>query len=174
MRAARITRTESEIVNVGDKSIPVEREKEYWGNSLEFDMQGAPRLTAEMVSEGTLLVLGISAVLYESGRVCSCSTTWTTAFASQGTGHLISLLRKLLESNPDLQIVATSHSPYLLDHLSSNEVRIISLNDNGTVSVGRFSDHPAFEKWKDEIDSGEFWSLVEEKWITEKVGAAQS
>ncbi len=66
-----------------------------------------------------------------------------------------------------MQIVATSHSPYLLDHLAPEEVRLTVLDDQGAVVAGRLDEHPEFEKWKETMAPGEFWSMVGEKWLLE-------
>ena len=78
---------------------------------------------------------------------------------------MIRLLRTILDWNPDLQIVATTHSPYLVDCLRPEEVRLTTLNDDGTVSIASLVEHPDFDKWKDEMAPGEMWSLFGEKWV---------
>ncbi|OWK45662.1 hypothetical protein FRUB_01993 [Fimbriiglobus ruber] len=85
--------------------------------------------------------------------------------------ELISLLRGLLDTNPDLQIIATTHSPYMLDCMETNEVRMTFLRDDGATVCADLVSHPKFEKWKDEMTPGEMWSLFGEKWLVEQ-GAA--
>ena len=72
--------------------------------------------------------------------------------------------------NPALQIVATSHSPYLVDQFSPKEVRLLSAAEDGSIGCASLSDHPEFTRWRDGMASGEFWSTVGEKWVTEHVG----
>ena len=72
-----------------------------------------------------------------------------------------------MEANPELQIIATSHSPYLLDHLKPEEVRLTTLREDGSAACARLDQHPEFEKWKDEMSPGEFWSTVGEKWVAD-------
>jgi predicted ATP-binding protein involved in virulence len=67
---------------------------------------------------------------------------------------------------PDLQIIATAHSPYLLDHLRPEQIRLMTIGD-GYAVCGRLEDHPQFAKWKDEMAPGELWSLFGEKWLAE-------
>jgi hypothetical protein len=71
---------------------------------------------------------------------------------------------------PHLQILASSHSPYLLDFLQPDQVRLLSLDASGHAICGRLADHPEFEKWKDEMAPGEMWSLFGEKWLAEGGG----
>ena len=41
------------------------------------------------------------------------------------------MLRGLLKTNADFQIVASTHSPYMLDCMETNEVRMTLLRDDG-------------------------------------------
>ncbi|HYH66124.1 MAG TPA: AAA family ATPase, partial [Urbifossiella sp.] len=79
--------------------------------------------------------------------------------------ELIGLLRSVLDSDPELQFVATTHSPYLLGSMEPNEVRMTHLNDAGATVCDSLTHHPKFEKWKDEMSAGEMWSLFGEKWV---------
>jgi hypothetical protein len=72
---------------------------------------------------------------------------------------LITLLRGLLDTNPDLQLAATTHSPYMLDCMGVNEVRMTILKDDGATMCAPLTSHPQFPKWKDEMTPGEMWSL---------------
>ena len=171
---ARVVRTESEVIKVDDKTFTRSAEREYWGNSIEFDMQGAAGIPAHMVSEGTLLVLGILTVLMGPNRPkVALLDDMDRALHPKAQGDLVGLLRKLLDQNPEMQIVATSHSPYLLDHLRPEEVRLTTLTDDGSVICGRLDEHPEFEKWKETMAPGEFWSLVGEKWLVEAKAGEQ-
>ena len=85
--------------------------------------------------------------------------------------ELIGLLRGLLKTNQELQIVATTHSPYLLDDMEPEEVRMTCLSEDGSTVCGPLENHPKFEKWKKEMAPGELWSLFGEKWLLEKQGA---
>ena len=66
---------------------------------------------------------------------------------------------------PDLQVIATAHSPYLLNYLAPEQVRIMTNDSEGHARCGRLTDHPQFETWKDEMAPGEMWSLFGEKWL---------
>ena len=136
-----------------------------------FDMLGADDLPASQVSEGTLLVLGLLTALYGPDRPSLVLLDdLDRGLHPVAQKNLVTLLRGLLEAKPDLQIVATTHSPYLLDCMEPNEVRMTYLQDGSTVCAP-LEDHPKFGKWKDEMSSGEMWSLFGEKWLVEKVGA---
>jgi len=173
---AAVVRTESEVIKVEGKTFTHRADREYWGNAIEFDMEGASHIPAEMVSEGTLLVLGLlTAIMGPERPQLVLLDDIDRALHPKAQGDLVTLLRKLLDQNPDMQIVATSHSPYLLDHLRPEEVRLTTLRDDGSVACGRLDAHPEFEKWKETMTPGEFWSLVGERWLVEaEAGEAAS
>jgi predicted ATPase len=137
--------------------------------ALLFDTVGADSLPAYQVSEGTLLVLGLLAALYAPDRPSLVLLDdLDRGLHPKAQRELISLLRGLLQTSPELQIIASTHSPYLLDSMEPNEVRMTLLGDDGATVCAALADHPQFEKWKDEMAPGEMWSLFGEKWLVEK------
>jgi predicted ATPase len=125
------------------------------------------------VSEGTLLVLGLLTALHAAGRPSLVLLDdLDRGLHPKAQRELISLLRGLLETNPDLQILATTHSPYMLNCMEPNEVRMTVLRDDGATVCSPLAEHPKFEKWKDEMAPGEMWSLFGEKWLLEQRGAS--
>jgi predicted ATPase len=141
--------------------------------SLLFDTVGADSLPATQVSEGTLLVLGLLAALYASDRPnLLLLDDLDRGLHPKAQKELLTLLRRLLATNPDLQIVATTHSPYMLDSMETNEVRMTFLRDDGATVCQPLSSHPKYPKWKDEMTPGEMWSLFGEKWLVGTEAAA--
>jgi len=78
---------------------------------------------------------------------------------------LVKVLGGLQDRFPDLQLLATSHSPYLLDYLRPEQVRIVAAGPDGDTVCGRLMEHPKFGKWKDELHPGEMWSIFGEQWM---------
>jgi predicted ATPase len=140
--------------------------------SLLFDTVGADSLPATQVSEGTLLVLGLLAALHAPDRPSLVLLDdLDRGLHPKAQKELISLLRGLLDTNPDLQVVATTHSPYMLDCMETDEVRMTFLNEDGATVCAALTSHPKYPKWKDEMTPGEMWSLFGEKWLVEDVNA---
>ena len=79
--------------------------------------------------------------------------------------ELVTLLKKFLDEFPDLQIIATSHSPYILDRLDASEVLVTELADDGSVVVAPLTAHPTYSKWSESMTPGEFWSHTGEGWV---------
>jgi predicted ATPase len=140
--------------------------------AILFDTVGADSVPAQQVSEGTLLVLGLLAALHAPDRPSLVLLDdLDRGLHPRAQKDLISLLRGLLETNPDLQLIATTHSPYMLDCMETKEVRMTYLRDDGATACEALTHHPKFAKWKDEMAPGEMWSLFGEKWLVEQ-GAA--
>ena len=139
-------------------------------NSLLFDTIGAHALNASQVSEGTLLVLGLLTALHSPYRPgLLLLDDLDRGLHPKAQSELIQLLRTLLAANPELQIVATTHSPYMLDCMEVDEVRMTFLNNDGSTVCAPLTSHPEYPKWKDEMAPGEMWSFFGEKWIAEEV-----
>jgi len=134
--------------------------------SLLFDFLGAPGVRASLVSSGTLYTLGLLTVILgpNQPRVILFDDL-DHGLHPKAQMELIEVLRKLLDQYPDLQIIATSHSPYILDKLQPNEVRVMALNDDGSAACARLEDHPKYPMWKDSMSPGEFWSHAGEDWV---------
>jgi predicted ATPase len=140
--------------------------------ALQFDMVGADSLGADQMSEGTLLVLGLLTALYAPDRPnLILLDDLDRGLHPKAQQDVIALLRRLLDRNPDLQLVATTHSPYLLNWMQPEEVRMTCLREDGSTVCAPIGTHPQFNKWKDEMAPGEMWSLFGERWLVEQ-GAA--
>lgn len=145
-----------------------------WGNQLMFDMQGAKGVSADAAGEGTLMALGLLTVLLGPPRprlVLLDDIELKLHPAAQA--KLVEVLRAIQKRDPGVQIIATSHSPFILNYLEPSEVRMTFLAENGFARCEKLTAHPEFEKWKDLMSPGEFWSTVGENWL-EKAGEASA
>lgn len=162
-----VSRSQVETVTIGEESVTRRVRREYMGDSLLFDMKGAPSLPAHAVSEGTALLLGMLSVLTGPGRPRRVLIDdIDRGLHPKAQREFVKLLRSLLDQDPGLQVVGTSHSPYFLDELRPEEVLLTTLNDRGETACASLVEHPEFPRWKDEMTPGEFWSTVGEKWVT--------
>jgi len=152
----------------------LEREKvprsdpELWGHKLIIDFESSPDTPAEEASEGTLLVIGIiTAVLSIEHPNLILIDDIDKGLHPKAIVDLIAQLRRILVENPDLQIIATTHSPYLIDNFEGDEIRLTTMSPTAGVVCGRLSDHPDFARWRETMLAGEFWSMVGERWLLE-------
>jgi predicted ATPase len=140
------------------------------GQELIFDVKNAPGLSPDAVSDGTVLVLGTICSIAETRHRTTGAPVLVLideierGLHPRALGDLIGCLRRMTEEVP-VQILATSHSPYLLDSLEPEEVRLTGFLEDGTATICELSDHPDFKRWKDVMTPGEFWSTAGEDWI---------
>lgn len=148
--------------------------RKYSGVEILVDFIGTKGISASQVSEGTLLTLGLMLVLngLNPPNLLLIDDV-ERGLHPRALGDLILQLRRLQAERPELQIVASSHSPLLLDYLKPEEVLLTALNLDGSASVAPLTAHPDFERWRDVMEPGEFWSTVGEKWIIEQEEAAK-
>lgn len=168
-RRVKVSRDESEIIRIVDEAITRKVTREYPADMLIFDFEQRQDVPATNVSEGTILALGLLTVLHSSARPrIILLDDIEKGLHPNAQRELIGMLREILRDNPDLQIVATSHSPYFLDFLDPSEVRLMAIGPDGFSRCGLLTDHPDFPKWKDEMTPGEMWSFFGEKWLVEE------
>jgi predicted ATPase len=169
-----IYRNEIESIRIDDARLSRSLKKEYIGDEIVFDFQGASDIPAHLASEGTILVLGILATMLGPDRPnLVLLDDLDHGLHPKAQRKIIPLLRKLVDEskhlqflNRDLQIIATTHSPYIVDELDPKEVRIaLAGDDDGMTRCARLDSHPDFDRWKNEMWPGEFWSLVGEQWV---------
>lgn len=149
----------------------IQNEVAHTTEQLKFETVGGV-IPAYHASEGTLFVLGILTVLYgpEAPQLLLLDDI-DKGLHPKAQLELVGVLKELLKAQPQLQILATTHSPYILDRLSSDEVRLMYLQEDGTAVCGRMEEHPEFARWKEEMTPGEFWMMFGEKWLVERKDA---
>jgi predicted ATPase len=137
------------------------------GSKIYLDFRGAPDIPAHAASEGTLILLGLLTILHGSKRPkLLLLDDFDQSLHPEAQLELVRLIKGLFAEFPDLQIVATTHSPYILDELDPADVHAFALRDDGSVAVKRLSEHPEAEKLKGKLSAGQLWSLdPERKWV---------
>lgn len=137
------------------------------GHQVAFDFEHAPDISAEDASEGTLLLLGLLTIIESKapGDMTIMLDDLDRALHPKAQRELVQYLHELVRSRPGLQIIATTHSPYLVEHLEYDEVCAITQQPDGTSVVASLADHPQAERWREEMSAGEFWSSVGESWV---------
>lgn len=133
-----------------------------WGHELSFDMQAARSVPAHAMSDGTLLALGVLTVLlsrHHTPRLILLDEM-ERGLHPRAMEEYLAVLRRLLSEQPDVQIVGTTHSPYLIDHFDPSEVVLTQLAENGAAVVSRLTDQADYEKWSKLMSPGEYWTTL--------------
>lgn len=139
------------------------------GHKIYFDFAGAADVPAHGASQGTLILLSLLTILHGPNRpTLILLDDLEHALHPRAQIELVKMLKGLiaLKEFSDLQIVATTHSPYALDALDSEDVHVFAPRADGTVASKRLSQHPEAARTKGSLSAGELWSLdPERKWV---------
>jgi hypothetical protein len=137
------------------------------GNKIFLDFKGASDVPAHAASEGTLITLALLTALCSPKRPqILLLDDIEHSLHPQAQMHLMRELKRLLEEFPEVQLVATTHSPYILDELDPSDVRVFALRPDGSVACRSLSAHPQAEKTRGVLTSGQLWSLDPEwRWV---------
>jgi predicted ATPase len=140
------------------------------GRKVYFDFQGGvTNVPAHHASQGTLIVLALLTILCGTRRPdLVLLDDLDQALHPRAQMGLVELIKKLLASEQfaDVQIVATTHSPYVLDMLDPADVYAFATRPDGTVAAKRLSEHPEAAKVNGTLGAGQLWSLdPEREWV---------
>lgn len=141
--------------------------EEVKGSKIYLDFRGAPAVPAHAASEGTLITLALLTILHSPGRPgMILLDDFDQSLHPRAQMEFVRLIKRLLAEIDDLQIVAVTHSPYVLDELEPSEIHAFALRDDGTVATKRLSEHPEAERMKGALTTGQLWTLdPEPEWV---------
>lgn len=148
-------------------------DQEVMGHQIVFDFDDAADVSAQAASDGTLMSLALLTVLHSENR----PDLVLIDDIEQGLHpvaqiELMKQLAGLLGSFPDLQIVATTHSPFILDGVASEQVLVFFRRDDGEIVTKPLSLHPDAERAKGALSAGQIWTLDPESWVAEEGASA--
>ncbi|MGK4002749.1 ATP-binding protein [Sorangium sp. So ce1036] len=164
---ARVRRREKQRISVGGQDFWAEQVHDRTGARVEVEWEGLGWVPADQLSEGTLLALGLITVVRFNAPSLVLLDDLDKALHPVAQRKLVAYLRGVLEATPHLQIVATSHSPFLLDELRMEEVFVMSRDGERGSALRRLDEHPTAKKRGGYLRPGELWSLVGEGWVSE-------
>lgn len=121
-------------------------------------------IPADLLSEGTLFAFGLHAVLQQRvpPRILLMDDV-DRGLHPKAQRALIQQLNQISATGGP-QVVISTHSPYMLDELPADNVRVVRANGNGT-QVRSLTAHPDWQEWQASMTSGEFWTYVGEEWL---------
>jgi len=168
IRAARemVEVPELQTVTVKSREIAYTETREMPGDALLFDMKNAEGLTAREVSDGTLVVLALLTAIHQEPqpRVLLIDDI-ETGLHPAAQESLMKQIRRLLDQIPELQVVATTHSPFVIDQCSPDEVWLLSSDAKGHCHAAQMSRHPQADAALKILTTGEFWTAEGEEWV---------
>lgn len=139
------------------------------GSKIFIDFRGSSGVPAHHASQGTLIVLALLTVLHSRSRPdLILLDDLDHALHPRAQMELVRMIKGLLELDEfqETQIIATTHSPYVLDELAPENVIAFALRDDGTVASKPLTAHPDAAKMKGTLRTGQLWSLdAERDWV---------
>ncbi len=172
--SAEVSAMRDEPIVIGADAFTHARRETVPGHTFCLDMPGAEAVPADLLSDGTVLALALLTVLHgpECPRVVLIDDI-DAELHPAAQADLIVALRRILELKPDVQIIATTHSPYLLDSFEPGHVVVLSADPKtGHTSARLLSEHPRAASSKGMLRTGELWSAVGEDWASGGASAA--
>lgn len=166
IRRAKVEVKRERIITVDGRSIAYEENQEMLGQEVYLSMDSGDRIPAHAISEGTMLTLGLLTVLMNPDRPSLVLLDDVEqGLHPKAQRELITVFKKILEINPDLQIIFTTHSPYIIDELTPSQVHVLSTTKSGFTRAKRLDEHPDVEWAKQTLTTGEFWDAEGEDWV---------
>lgn len=130
------------------------------GKILKFELAANGALIpASQASDGVLLVLAYLAVLHlpRPPRFLLVEEP-ENGIHPQRLDEIVRIVRDVVETKRETQVVMTTHSPYLLDSFQPEEVTVCHKGEDGAVRVRRLSESPAVREREDFFSLGEIWT----------------
>lgn len=170
---AMIPSTETEVTSLGTHGSVRTYTRELAGYALRFKLKTGSGLSARQMSDGSLLTLAILTAAWAS---CDQDRGIFPILLIDGLEHalhpraqaeLAAAVWRASLCAPAMQVIATTHSPHVLDEILVENVVVVAPNAEGFGVAAPLSNHPDFERWKGQMKAGEFWAMVAEDWVTD-------
>ena len=154
------------LIQVDGKSISYEESDRKLGQEIFLDMNTGNRIPAHAISEGTMLTLGLLTVLMNPKQPnLVLLDDIEQGLHPKAQRDLVTVFKEIIRDNPNLQIIFSTHSPYIIDELTPSQVHVLSNSNLGFTSSKRLDEHPDVEWAKQTLTTGEFWDAEGEDWV---------
>jgi predicted ATPase len=165
---AKVPVNRQPLIEVDGKSISYEESQEMAGQEVVLDMNTGKRIPAHAISEGTMLTLGLLTVLMNPNQPnLVLLDDVEQGLHPKAQRELITVFKEIIKANPNLQIIFSTHSPYIVDELTPSQVHVLSNTNSGFTLSKRLDEHPDVEWAKQTLTTGEFWDAEGEDWVVE-------
>ncbi len=174
-RPAPVNRVAKKEIVINKESRLYDEEQTVMGQELRFDMASGLNLAASAISEGTLITLAVlTAIMHDSDQWKGVGTKTILLDDIESGLHpsaqrdLIRQLQRLQDTRPELQIIFSSHSPYIIDEMRPGDVWLFAPDKEGIAHCAKLSDHPDAKRALEVLTTGEFWSAEGENWVLDR------
>jgi predicted ATPase len=166
VRRAKVVINRQRSIEVDGKYIPYEENQEIVGQEVVLDMNTGNRIPAHSISEGTMLALGLLTVLMNPKQPnLVLLDDVEQGLHPKAQRELMTVFKEIIQANRNLQIIFSTHSPYIVDELAPSQVHVLSNTNSGFTRSKRLDEHPDVEWAKQTLTTGEFWDAEGEDWV---------
>jgi predicted ATPase len=166
IKRAKVPVIRKRLIEVDGKSISYEENQEMTGQEVILDMNTGNRIPAHAISEGTMLTLGLLTVLMNPTQPnLVFLDDVEQGLHPKAQRELMTIFKEIIRSNTNLQIIFSTHSPYIIDELVPSQVHILNNSNSGFTISKRLDEHPDVEWAKQTLTTGEFWDAEGEEWV---------
>ena len=153
------------IVYKTKKADPILGQPQDLRQVLRFQIKSGPEVPAEDVSDGALLSLAYLAVCNhpDPPKVLLIEEP-ENGIHPRGLEDVVVNL-KHLAADRGVQVILTTHSPYLVDLVELSEMHLFAKDSAGAVKTRSLASSPQAQKLKDDFMTGEIWATFEEESI---------
>lgn len=166
IKRAIVPVTHKRLIEVDGKSISYEQSEKMAGQEVILDMNTGERIPAHAISEGTMLTLGLLTVIINPNQPnLVLLDDVEQGLHPKAQRQLMNVFKEIIQNNKNLQIIFSTHSPYIIDELAPAQVHILNNSDSGFTISKRLDEHPDIEWAKQTLTTGEFWGAEGEDWV---------
>jgi predicted ATPase len=166
VKRAQVEIDRQRLIRVDGKSIAYGDSQTVIGQEVVLDMKTGERIPASEISEGTMLTLGLlTALMTPPQPSLLLLDDIEQGLHPKAQRELIDVFKEIIQANEDLQIIFSTHSPYIVDALEPSQVHVLSNTPAGFTHVKRLDEHPDIEWATQTLTTGEFWDAEGEDWV---------
>jgi predicted ATPase len=167
LKLAKVTVHRQRTIKVDDQSsVPYQETQELMGKEVVLDMNTGKRIPGHAMSEGTMLTLGLLTVLINPNQPnLVLLDDLEQGLHPYAQRELMNALKEIIAAHPNLQIIFSTHSSYIVDELQPSQVHILNNSQTGFTVAKRLDEHPDTEWAIESLMTGEFWDSVGEEWV---------
>jgi predicted ATPase len=167
VRRAKVEVLRQRMIEVDGKVLPYDERREMTGQEVIVSMSSGERIPAHALSEGTILTLGLLTVLLNPRKpALVLLDDVEQGLHPYAQRELIRVIKQILHENPNLQILFSTHSPYIIDELTPSQVHVLNSTTHGFTLAKRLDQNPNAEWATQTLTTGEFWDAEGEAWVT--------
>lgn len=138
------------------------------GVALGMVMRGAKRVPARQVSDGTLRAAALLTATHDrTAPSLILMDDIDHGLHLEAQLEMIKAIRAVMQVRPELQVICTTHSPYLLHDVAPEEVQVMALDGQGRTRLKPLTDHPEVDRLRSVMTAGELWANLGEPWVLE-------